>query len=177
MPRAEREMERMTLDVTNAKGKRTARNVEVLVTVTRGQNLHPLLRDGSLAWDAVGEPTRIDIPSGTTRRVILLWMGHGSAVLDHATRSALWDTLDEITQEDTEGCLGIFGILGARTDKEAEWVTAEMRHRVRLTVTADNADAVEYELEFDGTAGWAESDPAGGWKAGIEWSIPPHRVT
>jgi hypothetical protein len=134
------------------------------------------LRDESLIWKAIGDPTRIDIPSGTSRRLILFWVGHGAAVLERATDGRVsWEDLDETMQTDYEECLGIFGVLGARTDKEAAWVAPE-RHRVQLIVTADDADAVEYELEFDGEAGWVEGDSYGGWKANVRWITPPHRL-
>lgn len=158
----------ITLRVTNRQGRRTADDVEVLLSAWwTGEDGDPYqtldhrplpyvdtVRDGA-------HVTQLSIPAGVSRRVEFLKLGPAAAL-----RVVLGQ--DWVSQT-KPGAIFAAPPYGEDYD---HWVHDHLPYRVQLIVTARDIDAVSYTTTLSLKNGWGGEEPPPQGESGM-WDITP----
>lgn len=151
--------------VANARGRTTAHDVQVLVTLARREpeGWVDLLTDQLLIWKLRRAPlgegdVSIDIPAGVKRKLFVAFIGEGNAVFRSMyPHEVAWGGI-----VDEDGCLyevvagghtkssspPVAGVLATYPFTQTDdpfWLWRDEQVRLRLTVTSHDSDAVTYE--------------------------------
>jgi hypothetical protein len=137
----------LVLEIENAKGRRTARNVEVLLTTDHGgeAGTHEV-HQGQLVWDIPGNPAQVDIPPGVARSITVAFVGGIAGILDHIEGVGTRESeADEEKKKHLEGQPGMFAVLPTARDGAKYVFADDTEHEITLLLTATDADAIEYQ--------------------------------
>jgi hypothetical protein len=133
--------------VTNRPDRRTAREVEVLLSayaLEDTEHYPPAFRDQPLRWINHDRIT-VDIPPSVERRCVALLIGDPRAVYEQAgLRPAKLDEIDDA--EVVQRYLGFVGAFpgGARVPGDIRWLETEIPYELWMTVTAADTSAKIY---------------------------------
>jgi hypothetical protein len=137
------------LIVSNERRKNTAHDVEVLL-LAGPEGRHRLIDHRPLPW-VVASPsgseyvTRISVPPGVARKVVLMHVGPPQALKSFLSRQPGWagrprpDWLGEV--------FAVFATYP--TEDDVNSLNEDSHHQLRFVVTARDIDAVAYEAELE----------------------------
>jgi len=142
------------INVSNANGKRSARGVEVLISAgywvpnMEPANFYEMVHQEPLTWwisdppQGMGQATA-DIPPGVTRKAALLYSGHPFEIHQALhPRDPLGDEKGYLRDR-----LGVFTVVPL-SQETALWLSDQLAYEIRLTVVADDVDAVSYRTRL-----------------------------
>jgi hypothetical protein len=151
------------VNVTNAPGKRSAHGVQVLLSagywltnLDDKLKFHEQIHQDPITW-WISDPHRgegretADIGPGMTRKALILFSGHPASVYEALSPGAKWADLEELPRSYLRRQFGVFGLVPLSQDT-AHWIDNQLAYEIRLTVVADDVDAVSYKtrLRWDG---------------------------
>jgi hypothetical protein len=154
------------LNVKNSPGKRSAHSVEVLLSAgywlgapgtqpvpDLPTRFHESINQDPLTWwisdppEGVGRRTA-EIPPGVTRKAVILHSGHPRSLFESLSphKELPVDRRPYVMRN-----LGLFAVVPL-TQSTAPWLNNQLAYEVRLTVVAEDVDAVSYRtrLRWDG---------------------------
>jgi len=150
--------------VENETGKRSARDVELLISAgywlkmrkdERGRpaprfyeriNLDPLTWWVSEPHQGLGE-SRADIPPGIARKAAVLLFGHPATLFGSLDPRMAWADLEAGAQDAFRQMLGIFMIVPV-SQETRNWIDNQLAYEIRLTVVAEDMDPVSYRTRL-----------------------------
>jgi hypothetical protein len=164
--------EPVTLRVVAARGKRTARAVEVLLTASwtvGDESEYAVMDHYPLPWYRAVTPegavTRLDVAPGTAREVELLRIGRPMALYEYLGWERPSDDAHPpyagVAEQDVAS-LEVAAFAVGHVPEELGWdmfLPDHLTFRLRLLLTAEDVDTVSYETKLRVVEEWWEGPP------------------